>query len=155
MEALYERLRFLRGEEAQDSFSAKIGLKQTTWGRYERGQGVPDAKTLQTICRVLHVESAWLLFGSGPMRSGEENAPQACTVEERKEYEAKATALAPSCQRCLELYEKLARANDRLYEAMRENSELKEVLGKAREEIATLKNAQSANDEDYPLSNAS
>jgi transcriptional regulator with XRE-family HTH domain len=65
MSTLHERLRFLRGEEAQDTFSAKIGVKQTTWGRYERGESQPDAEVIQRICAVLSIEPRWLLLGEG------------------------------------------------------------------------------------------
>ena len=109
MKTLHERLRFLRGEEAQDSFSAKIGLKQTTWGRYERGQGVPDAEALQTICSVLNVDPTWLLFGTGSMQSDEESAPQACAEDERREYEARIAAL--EAEKAL-LHERLNQKDD-------------------------------------------
>lgn len=51
---------------------------------------------------------------------------------------------ARHCGQCLELYAKLDRANERLYEAMKENGELKAETGRLHERLAALKNEPSA-----------
>jgi len=109
MKTIHERLRFLRGEEAQDTFSAKLGLKQTTWGRYERGESLPDAEALQRICIRLSVEPRWLLFGDEkPIKQDDGQDKAAERVAEG------------FCPRCLKLEKEL--------EMERESSRSKDVL---------------------------
>ncbi len=67
---LAERLKYLRNMSAkmsQAEFSAKIGITQTTWGRYERGENAPDVDTLIRLCEVLQIAPNWLLTGKGPI----------------------------------------------------------------------------------------
>lgn len=90
MTTLANRLRQLRSTIAKMSqidFSAKIGIPQTTWGRYERGENAPDAETLARLCEEFEVLPAWLLLGQGPAQNGsnsqhlekprDENVPRA------------------------------------------------------------------------------
>lgn len=71
MDSIAERLRLLRGKKSQSDFSADIGLLQTTYGRYERGQSAPDTDTVATICRTLGVNPRWLILGEEPMYDAE------------------------------------------------------------------------------------
>lgn len=68
MKTFAERLRFLRGDKSQETFSDEIGLSQRGLSRYETGKNSPDIKLLQRVCEKLGVEAKWLLFGEGSMR---------------------------------------------------------------------------------------
>ncbi len=81
----------------------------------------------------------WLVFGT----EGEENS-----TPNKK---------TGACPQCAELQKLLNIANERLYEAMRENGDLKEVVGKLKAELATtLKNERnSTTDDEEPMASAS
>jgi transcriptional regulator with XRE-family HTH domain len=49
MQSISERLKILRGTDSQQKFAESIGLRQTTYGQYERGQSNPDSDTLSAI----------------------------------------------------------------------------------------------------------
>ena len=61
MEIFSFRLRMLRNEESQASFSKKLGLTQATYSRYESGAREPDLDTLCQIGKVCGVSIDWLL----------------------------------------------------------------------------------------------
>jgi len=67
MQSISERLKILRGTDSQQKFAESIGLRQTTYGQYERGQSNPDSDTLSAICRTLGVNPRWLILGEEPV----------------------------------------------------------------------------------------
>jgi transcriptional regulator with XRE-family HTH domain len=67
MNSIAERLRIIRGELAQKEFASTIGLKQTTYGKYERGVTFPSTKTASMICQKLGLNPRWLILGEEPM----------------------------------------------------------------------------------------
>ena len=154
MDTLPERLKAIRGSLSQAAFARHLNMPQTTWSNYENAKSKPDYALIDELCSLFNLNLEWLLFGRGPMHQGEEAAPQ---------EPVSVPVVAPAqtvCAQCLALYAKLETANERLYEAMRENSELKETIGNLREELAIIKNAQYEEDdedegEDTPLANVS
>lgn len=59
--SLASRLRELRGVQSQTEFSAKIGVKQTSYSSWERGVKDPAAQTLARIASTFGVSADWLL----------------------------------------------------------------------------------------------
>ena len=59
--SLASRLRELRGVQSQTEFSAKIGVKQTSYSSWERGVKDPAAQTLAKIASTFGVSADWLL----------------------------------------------------------------------------------------------
>ncbi len=45
----------------------RVGVHTNTYGLYERGNRVPDAIMIRTICDILQVNYIWLFTGEGPM----------------------------------------------------------------------------------------
>lgn len=66
---LPERLKQIRGSSSQRDFAATLGLKQTTYSRWELGQTEPSFESLMQICSQTGVTSDWLL-GLSDERSG-------------------------------------------------------------------------------------
>lgn len=120
MNTIPERLKILRGKDPQESFSAKIGLKQTTLGRYERGESSPDAEALQRICKTLQISPRWLLLGEGPM--GADETPPFRPSEEvealKKRIAELETENAELLKEAKELYKEAFNAYKRLYEVL-------------------------------------
>jgi len=67
MSEIADRLKKLRGSKSQKDFSSIFGLKQTTYGKYERGITSPDLETASLICRKLGLNPRWLMLGEGEM----------------------------------------------------------------------------------------
>ena len=68
MSRLSERLKELRGAEAQGSFAARLGLKQAVYCHYEKGRREPSLDQLVHIATVLHTTPNDLL-GVSPSSS--------------------------------------------------------------------------------------
>ncbi|MBG3876536.1 helix-turn-helix transcriptional regulator [Desulfovibrio oxamicus] len=68
MSNIQKRLKELRGQISQARFAQIIGVPQTTLGRYERGDSLPDIAFASHVCLMLDVNPNWLLLGKGPMR---------------------------------------------------------------------------------------
>lgn len=66
MSTLRERLKSLRGSVSQADFARKIGATQSSLGRYERGESIPDAEFIQALYTTLGVEPRWFVSGEGP-----------------------------------------------------------------------------------------
>jgi len=66
---LPERLKQIRGPSSQRDFAASLGVKQTTYSRWELGQTEPPFESLMQICSQTGVSSDWLL-GLSDERSG-------------------------------------------------------------------------------------
>lgn len=58
----------------QQKFADKIGVKQNTVAQYEMGRNIPIDSVINLICRVFHVNEAWLRDGTGEMF--EEQTPE-------------------------------------------------------------------------------
>ena len=69
------RLKKLRGEHSQASFSAFLGINQTTLSSWERGSAEPSASKISMICDKLNVSSDWLL-GLSTVSPAEALTPQ-------------------------------------------------------------------------------
>jgi transcriptional regulator with XRE-family HTH domain len=67
---LGKRLRFLRGEQTQQEFAARLGTDKNTIGRYERGERLPDSAFLCRLHRLSGVSLDWLLTGYGSRPCG-------------------------------------------------------------------------------------
>lgn len=69
MDSLAERIRKARvaANMTQDYFAKALGTHKNTVGRWERGQGEPEVKSITLMCSVLGVSPYWLLAGQGPM----------------------------------------------------------------------------------------
>lgn len=61
MSVFSERLKELRGNEAQASFAKQIGIHAIQYSKYERGVNSPSIEVLERICRVHACSSDWLL----------------------------------------------------------------------------------------------
>lgn len=77
---LGQRIRQLRGEESQDSFSNRLNINKNTLGFYERDERTPNAIFVADICKQERISTDWLLYGEGPMRRGESAAEVAQAV---------------------------------------------------------------------------
>lgn len=69
MSEIAERLKKLRGSEAQGVFAARLGLKQAVYCHYEKGRREPSLDTLVNIALRLGCSTDWLLGvpgASGP-----------------------------------------------------------------------------------------
>jgi len=62
--AFPNRLRELRGNVNQTEFASKIGVKQTTYSSWERGEKEPDFSTVGRICEIFKVSRDWLFSTS-------------------------------------------------------------------------------------------
>lgn len=63
------RLRQLRSsrEMTQQQFADALGMKQTTYSKYETEVAQPTGATIQLIVQTFGVSEAWLRSGVGPM----------------------------------------------------------------------------------------
>ena len=71
MNTLGERIKLLRGDTTQAVFAASLGIPQMTLSNYETGKSEPKFSLINTICTTFSVSADWLLFGRGPLRSGD------------------------------------------------------------------------------------
>jgi len=66
MATIAERIRGLRSNLSLAAFAEMIGVSKSTLGRYEQGDGFPDAKVIEAICTVTGKSADWLIFGIDP-----------------------------------------------------------------------------------------
>jgi len=52
---------------SQEAFAARINIKPSTIGGYEKGRRVITERTVADICREFNVNEDWLRNGEGPM----------------------------------------------------------------------------------------
>jgi transcriptional regulator with XRE-family HTH domain len=64
------RIKAARGKMSQPDFAKLIGIPKNTLGRYERGEIMPGAEPVASLCAATGVDPYWLLFGEGPMMRG-------------------------------------------------------------------------------------
>lgn len=156
-----KRLKIASGTDTDSALMNVLGVKSS--GVYNaRGRGNIPHKWFVAISTKYGVDLDWLLTGKGQMRRSqlEQSAAQVppettgmlagmhgkLATLEQEIAQNRATlnqGMSQPCSMCLELYAKLEKANERLYEAMRENGELKAEIGKLREELVSLKNEPS------------
>ena len=72
METLGQRLKLVRGKLSQSAISTQLGIPQQTWNNYETGKSNPNLGFLDALCTKFKINTDWLLFGRGEMRSGDE-----------------------------------------------------------------------------------
>lgn len=128
---LSARMRQARGKEAQTDFAARIGIGQHTLSRYENGKTSPDAEVLQRFCELCGIEPAWLLFGRGPMRSGEADS------QEQKVAQTPPADVSLNAH-SYEGSNQLAVAHERLWQMMERERELQKETGELKAKIAIL-----------------
>lgn len=71
-----EKLITLRGGRgwSQEKLAQELGVTRQAVGRWERGSGLPDAKSLMALARVFGVDAEWLLdegADAAPVRGGD------------------------------------------------------------------------------------
>lgn len=70
-----DRLKQIRGKLTQDEISSRLDIHAITYGRYERGERLPDAEFVEKVCRTFNVSPTWLILGEGPMSLNEVREP--------------------------------------------------------------------------------
>ena len=68
MKTLGERIKYLRGQDSQEVFAAKLGVSKGALGGYERDENSPSAEVVLKICSAANISAEWLVFG--PVRDG-------------------------------------------------------------------------------------
>jgi transcriptional regulator with XRE-family HTH domain len=61
------RIKKIRGKNSQTDFAKLAGIPKNTLGRYERGEIMPGAEPIASLCAATGVDPYWLLFGEGSM----------------------------------------------------------------------------------------
>lgn len=74
---LGERLRKVRGNIPQSTFSSLIGINQNTLSRYERDERTPDTDVVVKIGEASGASLEWLLTGRGDMLPRTTESPTA------------------------------------------------------------------------------
>lgn len=136
--AQLERLKNAASSKTDTELSHLLGITQGGFSNAKVRGKIPH-KWFVAISTKYGVNLEWLVSGTGPRDAGQPVIQQ-----------------AGACPQCAELQKLLNIANERLYEAMRENGDLKEVVGKLKAELATLKNERnSTTDNEEPMASAS
>lgn len=65
MRTLAERIREVRGTLSRKEFADSLFIHVNTLGRYERGEGEPDATVISKLCDIFDVDPGWLILGKG------------------------------------------------------------------------------------------
>ena len=133
MDTLGNRIRIARANMSQATFAKALDVSKGSLGFYERNENLPNSDVVIKICSMTGVNLEWLLLGKGPMKPG-----GAVTESASPCADGGVVDTTTGCKRCLELYGKLDTANERLYKAMQENGELKEVITELKERIVEL-----------------
>ena len=120
-ESQLRRLKEAAGVDTDSALTTILGVRASGIYNAKTVRGKIPNKWLVLISTKYGVNLEWLVSGTGPR-------------------DAAQSAQVGSCQQCLEFQRQLAVANERLYEAMRENGDLKESVGKLRAELAESKN---------------
>lgn len=71
MNTVGERIKQLRGSYPQRWLSDKLSIPQTTLSNYENNRSELSFAMIEALVRTFSVNTDWLLFGVGPMRSEE------------------------------------------------------------------------------------
>lgn len=75
------RLRFLRGEETQESFAKRVGISRSALANYETGRSIPNEFTQLKILRNAGVSDDYLVQHYDPLESHSEAAVIGSVVE--------------------------------------------------------------------------
>ena len=155
-----ERLKLALNVESDTAFSQLLDMSQgSVSGAKKRGQ-IPHAWFFQVAERT-GVSLDWLFKGEGPVRresfspahmaQPSEETTQMISgmkgkmalvenmLQQQNEHSANPKAVQ-ACPQCMELYSKLERANERLYQAGERERAYLEELAELKTELATLKN---------------
>lgn len=131
---LGDRIKMLRGALTQRQFAEKIGIPATTLGNYEKNKSELNFATIDLFTSTFRINTDWLIFGRGPMRSREE-------IPEPERNEQPATA-AGECARCAKLEAKLDTLEEERRELAAENRKLWKENGELKEKCARLEPRQ-------------
>jgi len=69
MDTLGDRIKFVRGQETQEAFAAKIGVSKGSLGGYERNENSPSSDAVLKICSGADISVEWLMTGRGSIRN--------------------------------------------------------------------------------------
>ena len=86
MKKISDRLKLLRGEDAQATAARKLGIAQQGWARYESGAATPGAEVIHRICSKFNISADWLL-GFTDSRQGTSAPSKAAMDAQLKELE--------------------------------------------------------------------
>lgn len=151
---LHERLRILRGGQSQQALAARLGMAQTTLGRYERGESMPDLAFIQAVCLKLNINAGWLVLGEEPMH----RPTRAVNVERRSQEIERLRAQCARLEDELDrerhdrrhMQEALNKLNDEARELLRENAHLREDSARLRERECYVPGRSAASREGRP-----
>lgn len=135
LEEQLKRLKLASGAKTDTELSRLLGITQGGFFNAKVRGKIPD-KWFVAISTKYGVNLEWLVSGAGqrdvsqPVQTG-------------------------ACQQCAELQRQLTIANERLYEAMRENGNLKEKIGTLQAELAKLKKEEFPTDDKTPMASVS
>ena len=71
MSTLGERIKILRGKTSQKQFAQSLGIPATTLANYENNKSELNFAMIRLFTTRFGVETNWLIFGTGPMKSEE------------------------------------------------------------------------------------
>ena len=130
MTKISERLIYLRGKESRRSFADFVGVKESTWRNYEKGNTQPPAELLGEICKKLRISPLWLLMGEGE-KTPPEHLPLLPNLSEEK---IRLAALEDERR-------ELSTENRQLW---KENASLRERVARLEEQVKALRIAPAA-----------
>lgn len=141
-EGIHSRLVKAVGSSKLKDIAECLEISEQAVSQALKKQRIP-ATWIYKISTKTNFPSDWLLYGSGALDTEDTDANAAI-------------GSSSGCKRCLELYEKLDQANERLFQVMQENGNLKETIGKLNTELVQLKNAhRKPADDENPMSSSS
>ena len=151
MNTLGSRIRIARGDLSQESFSRLLHISKGSLGFYERDENLPNTDVAIKICSETGVRIEWLLTGSGPMRTGEEQP--VITPQSKQLAQLSENTSTTHCPRCAKLEARLEKTEDKLErvesqrdELVDENRRLLKENGTLRERLARLEEREDNKD---------
>ena len=137
-----DRLKEAAGVDTDLGLTSILGVRASGIYNARKERGKIPHKWLVTISTKYGVNLEWLVFGTGPRDMVKQSAapgvcPQ-CTELQRQ--------LTIANERLIQAKESVIAAQEREINLLKENSGLKEKIGKLEAELAELKNKQSSSD---------
>jgi len=123
-----ERIKHIRGNKSQESFSKELNAKQRTLANYESGENFPSAEFLLALAEYYMVNIEWVLSGKG-------EALKKSIQQEGVDLEINDNS---TCERCTELRKELAEERQERREVTKENRQLWKENAELREYKARL-----------------
>ncbi len=135
--SIAERLLQVRGAIRQGEFAKALGINPNTLRNYENGRVSPNNAILERICVQFSVNPAWLLLGTGLMKTPTHDGTMRRdgTISHGGEVVREQNA----CPHCTELYEKLVHALNKAMQTQEQKEEVMKENAVLREENARLK----------------